>query len=398
VDARERGMNNRPPRIHAPFMEVSPAVQAPARGWACHLLPWSPPVYARQMPPWKEPVEPAPPDAAAMPPVRAASTVKASPLLHAALVLVPPSATPAELERRFAASGASLGPHIAARLLDDLADLGLIRATQRTASGARFVATSLGTRYASEGLHGEAGIPLAELENLRTDLLSTIAHELRTPLTAVRTSAGLLLDPASEPTDEQRRALLEAIQRNGERMQRLVGDILELSRFRSGSVSLQLRRFSANALADSAIAVVAPLALRRGQRVERSHAPSGDHRVYGDHRRLEQALLNLVSNAERFAPDGGTISVSVEEHGLMTSWSATDDGPGIPEADRARLFERFFVGRNDRSGPREGIGLGLPTALAIAQAHGGTIEVRSEVGRGSTFTLVVPTSGPDDEP
>lgn len=338
---------------------------------------------------------PAAPDART---IRAASTVKPSPLLHSALVLVPPSATAAELEQRFADSGAGLGPHVAAHLLDDLAELGLVRATQRSGTAARYVATTLGMRFVSEGLHGEAAIPLAELENLRTDLLSTIAHELRTPLTAVRTSAGLLLDPASEPTDEQRRALLEAIQRNGERMQRLVGDILELSRFRSGSVSLQLRRFSANALADSAIAVVAPLALRRGQRIERSHAPSGDHRVYGDHRRLEQALLNLVSNAERFAPDGGTISVRVEEHGLMTSWSVTDDGPGIPEADRARLFERFFVGRNDRSGPREGIGLGLPTALAIAQAHGGTVEVRSEVGRGSTFTLVVPTSGPDDEP
>jgi signal transduction histidine kinase len=76
-----------------------------------------------------------------------------------------------------------------------------------------------------------------------------------------------------------------------------------------------------------------------------------------------------------------------------------DDGPGIPEADRPRLFERFFVGRSDRSGPRDGVGLGLPTSLAIAQAHGGTIEVDSTVGRGSRFALVVPTSGPEeDEP
>ena len=89
--------------------------------------------------------------------------------------------------------------------------------------------------------------------------------------------------------------------------------------------------------------------------------------------------------------------MSVEEHGLFTSWSVTDDGPGISEADQARLFERFFVGRNDRSGPREGVGLGLPTALAIAQAHGGTIGVRSALGRGSTFTLIVPTAGPEDE-
>ena len=335
--------------------------------------------------------------ASVSPPVRDASAAGPSPLLHAALTLVPPSTTASELEQRFAAVGADLGPRIAVRLLADLADLGLVRASQQSGRGTRWVATTLGLRYVDGGLHGEAGILLAELEGLRTDLLSTIAHELRTPLTAVRTSVGILLEPTAEPTEEQRRALLEAIERNGERMQRLVGDILELSRFRSGGVSLQLRRFSAGAMADSAIAVISPLVAKRAQRIERILPASRDHRVYGDHRRLEQALLNLVSNAQRFAPDGGVVSVSVEEHGLFTSWSVTDDGPGISEADQALLFERFFVGRQDRSGPRDGVGLGLPTALAIAQAHGGTIGVRSALGHGSTFTLIVPTAGPEDE-
>jgi two-component system sensor histidine kinase SenX3 len=151
-------------------------------------------------------------------------------------------------------------------------------------------------------------------------------------------------------------------------------------------------------MADSAIAVVVPLAANRGQRIERVLPAAGDHGVYGDHRRLEQALLNLISNAQRFAPDGGTITVSVRERGLLTYWSVTDDGPGISEEDQARLFERFFVGAGDRSARGDGVGLGLPTALAIAQAHGGTIEVHSELDRGSTFTLIVPTAGPDDEP
>jgi signal transduction histidine kinase len=321
-----------------------------------------------------------------------------SPLLHAALVLVEPSATAGELEARFTDAGADLRPHLAARLLDDLAGLGLVRATQRAEDGPRYVATTLGLRYVEAGLSPEVAVPLTELERLRSDLLSTIAHQLRTPLTAVRTSAGLLLDPTAEPTEEQRRALLGAIESSGEKMQRLVGDILELSRFRSGNVSLQLRRFSAGELADAAIAVVTPLAAKRGQRIERLLPVAGDHRVYGDHRRLEQALLNLLSNAQRFAPDGGIITVSVKEHGLLTYWSVTDDGPGISAEDQARLFERFFVGSGDRSVRGEGVGLGLPTALAIAQAHGGTIEVRSELGHGSTFTLVVPTAGPEDEP
>jgi signal transduction histidine kinase len=105
-----------------------------------------------------------------------------------------------------------------------------------------------------------------------------------------------------------------------------------------------------------------------------------------------------VANAQRFSPDGGTVRVRVlARANEATAWTVSDDGPGISDSDQQRLFERFFVGRSDRSGAREGIGLGLPTALAIAQAHGGTIEVDSQVGRGSTFTLVVPNASPDDE-
>lgn len=319
------------------------------------------------------------------------------PLLQAALALLPPSATARELDRRFADAGADLRARTAADVLAQLANLGLIRASRQTRDGVRYVATTLGVRSIERDLRGDAGVSLAELERLRTDLLSTIAHELRTPLTAVRTSVGLLLEPTAEPTEDQRRALLEAIERNAERMQRLVGDILELSRFRAGTVSLQLRRFSAIEMADSVIVAVAPLAVQRGQHLELLPPPSDNHRVYGDHRRLERALLNLVSNAQRFTPDGGSITVGVEEREPLTCWTVTDEGPGISEADQARLFERFFVGRNDTSGPRDGVGLGLPTALAIAQAHGGTIEVRSEPHRGSTFSLVVPTAGPEDE-
>ena len=107
-------------------------------------------------------------------------------------------------------------------------------------------------------------------------------------------------------------------------------------------------------------------------------------RVYGDRARLDRALLNLVANAHHFAPDGGRITVRLKatDDGMIR-WSVTDDGPGISAADQAHLFERFFVGRHDPNAPQEGVGLGLPRALAIAQAHGGTIEVRSRPGHGS---------------
>jgi len=323
-----------------------------------------------------------------------------SPLLQAALVLVPVSATADELARRFADAGADLQQRTAESLLDDLADLGLVRASRRDGDEVRFVVTSLGQRSIEAGVHGEAAIPLEELERLRTELLSTIAHELRTPLTAVRTSVGLLREPTAHPTEEQRQTLLESIERNADRMQRLIGDILELSRFRAGSVALQLRSFSAVGLAEAAIGAVMPLAANRNQTIDLISNVDQDHAVYGDRRRLEQALLNLIANAQRFSPDGGTVRVSVtvrDTDSDITAWSVADDGPGISDEDQARLFERFFVGHSDSSGPREGVGLGLPTALAIAQAHGGTIEVDSRIGAGSTFTLVVPSAGPDDE-
>jgi signal transduction histidine kinase len=319
------------------------------------------------------------------------------PLLRAAIELVPPSATARELDQRLRAAGVVPVPRLATTLLDDLAGLGLVRVSRRDGEHLRYVPTTLGTRTLEAGRTGEAGVALYELEQLRTDLLSTIAHELRTPLTAVRTSVGLLLDPSSEPTDTQRATLLTAIERNADRMQRLVGDILELSRFRAGGVQLQLRRFRAVALAEAAAAVVAPLATGAGQRIVLDRAVQHEHQVFGDRRRLEQALVNLVANAQRYSPASGEVRLRVERRGPHTAWVVEDDGPGIPEADRPRLFERFFVGRSDRSGPRDGVGLGLPTSLAIAQAHGGTIEVDSAVGQGSRFALVVPTSGPEDD-
>jgi signal transduction histidine kinase len=167
-------------------------------------------------------------------------------------VLVPPSATAEDLERRFADAGAEVLPATTELLLDELAELGLIRASRRDGDVHRYVTTSLGQRAIEAGVQGEAAIPLAVLERLRTELLSTMAHELRTPLTSVRTSVGLLREPSAHPTEEQREMLLGSIERNADRMQRLIGDILELSRFRSGSVALQLRSFSAVGLAVAA--------------------------------------------------------------------------------------------------------------------------------------------------
>jgi signal transduction histidine kinase len=239
---------------------------------------------------------------------------------------------------------------------------------------------------------------MKDLERMRTDLLSIIAHELRTPITVMRTLTGLLLDPASDPTAKQRRTMLQTMERNAERMQHLIGEILDLARYRAGTIGLQLRQFDAVELAESAVATIRPLAEGRGQTIDLRPPRGPAPRVFGDRPRLERALLNLVANAHDFAPVGGHITVRVRRPRDGTiRWSVTDDGPGISAANQALLFERFFVGGHDTARPQQGVGLGLPRALAIAQAHGGSIDVRSRPGRGSTFTLVVPAAGPPKE-
>jgi len=316
-------------------------------------------------------------------------------LAGAALSLLGDGGTAPELERRFASAGARLEPALAAALLGELLALGLVRVARHDGDESLYVPTSLGIKAVADGIGGIASVQLADLESLRTDLLSTIAHELRTPLTAVRTSIGLLTDATSTPTDEQRRTLLETVERNADRMQRLIADILELTRFRAGAIRLQLRGFDASDLAHNVAASLTPVAAARGQALV-VETPDTRLPVYGDHRRLEQALVNLVSNALQFSPDGASVTITVAGGDGLARWRVEDVGPGVSVEDQARLFERFFVGRGDRQGVREGVGLGLPTALAIAQAHGGTIEVASEVGVGSVFTLVVPEEGPEE--
>ncbi|HEX5013317.1 MAG TPA: HAMP domain-containing sensor histidine kinase [Candidatus Limnocylindrales bacterium] len=324
----------------------------------------------------------------------ATARVESSPLIVAALGYVGDGASAEDLEVRFAADGVGLAEGRAAELLSDLASLGLVRVA-RGGTNPDYVPTSLGRRLLDRGDWTDAAAQLRDLERMRTDFLSIIAHELRTPITVMRTLTGLLLDPASRPSEEQHRTMLETMERNAERMQDLIEEILDVARYRSGTIRLQLRRFDARLIAESAAATIRPLAERRNQDVELRLPAGRGPSVYGDRSRLDRALLNLASNAQRFAPDGGHVTIALEpERDGTIRWSVTDDGPGISEDDQAHLFERFFVGQHDPDKAEAGVGLGLPGALAIAQAHGGTIEVDSRLGEGSTFRLVVPAGGP----
>ena len=295
-----------------------------------------------------------------------------------------------EIAGHLSGDGLELTATRAGNLLARLEALGLARVAGYERTEARYVATSLGQRAASALVTAdpEVRLGLEDLERLRSDLLATVGHELRTPLTAIRTSAGLLLDPGLDPTPSQRQQLLGTIGRSADRMQQLLTELLDLARLRGGAVDMARDAFDARALARDVAVSVEPMAAAREQLV-RLELPEKPLPVVGDRRRLEQALLNLAANAQKFSPSGRDVTIGVGGDGSLVRWTVTDEGPGIAADDQERLFERFFVGSSDRSG-RGGAGIGLPTALAIAQAHGGTIEVDSELGRGSTFHLVVP--------
>ena len=320
------------------------------------------------------------------------SAIRSGSLAWAALGLIDRPSSASELAERFAAEGAVIQPARATELLDELVGLGVVRINE-AGERPRYIRTPLGDQLASNAIidGGELQHHLAELERLRSDLFSTVAHELRTPLTAIRTAVGLLLDPETRASADERRDLLQTVERNAEQLQRLADTTLELARFRAGQIRLQLRRFDARELGDEIRLVLGPLLDAKDQRLL---VTVGDEPVwvFADHRRIERAVLNLVSNAHKFSERGSEIRLAVRRIGEEVCWEVADDGHGIAEDDRPLLFERFFVSASDRAAG--GTGLGLPIVLITAQAHGGRVEVDSELGRGSVFRLIVPAAGP----
>jgi signal transduction histidine kinase len=152
-----------------------------------------------------------------------------------------------------------------------------------------------------------------------------------------------------------------------------------------------LRRFDARQLGDDVHVALGPVLEEKHQRLAVS-VPEQPVWVFADHRRIERAIVNLVSNAQKFSASGSEIRIAVRSTADDVCWEVADDGSGIAEEDKPLLFERFFVSASDRAAG--GTGLGLPIVLITAQAHGGRVEVESELGRGSTFRLIIPADGP----
>jgi signal transduction histidine kinase/CHASE3 domain sensor protein len=227
-----------------------------------------------------------------------------------------------------------------------------------------------------------------ELERLKDDFVATVSHELRTPLTSMMGFLEMIREgEAGELTDDQKR-FLAIVYRSSERLQRLVGDLLFVSRLDASGLQLQFGPVDVGAVAHEVVESTAALARARSLELTAEIAPMP--MVSADRERLVQLVSNLVSNAIKFTPDEGRVVIRTFVDGSNAVIEVEDTGVGIPAAEQGRLFQRFFRSTTATEQAIPGTGLGLVISRAIAEAHGGSISVRSDAGAGSCFHVELP--------
>ena len=234
----------------------------------------------------------------------------------------------------------------------------------------------------------EAAI-VARNEQLRANLLRSIGHDLRTPLTAISGSAAILRDAGGRLAPEKRAELAGNIHRDALWLIDMMENLLTVTRFEDGSISLNLT----SELVDDVLAEAAAHLARQaaGHRIV-IEPTDGLLFARMDAGLVMQLLVNLIGNAVKYTPEGSTVTVSARRVGDMVRISVADDGPGVPDADKERIFDRFRTGAAARrpADATRSFGLGLALCRSIAEAHGGTIEVHDNVPHGAVFTFTLP--------
>ena len=229
---------------------------------------------------------------------------------------------------------------------------------------------------------------LRKLERIRSDFVANVAHEMRVPLTSIHGYAETLLNGALEDTEANER-FVEKILQQSARLSQLVSDLLDLSQLESGEVKLELRSCDINQFREIVSALFEPVFEEADLRFEWS-VPSYLPTVFADKRLIGQVLANLIENAIKYTPAGGTIAISAEASDSEVIVHVKDTGIGIPAEAHPRIFERFYRVDKGRSREMGGTGLGLAIAKHILLQHGGRIWVDSRPGEGSMFHFALP--------
>ncbi len=226
---------------------------------------------------------------------------------------------------------------------------------------------------------------LTSEERRKTQFVSDVSHELRTPLTAIRGAAETLLDGGVAAEDQER--FLSTIATEASRLTRLANDLLQLQRIEGATGELPFRRVDVADVVQRAVTMLEPLLEDRGVAVE--VIGTAPH-VLGDADRLQQVIANIIDNGSRMVGDGGHIWVRIAAENGNSVIEIKDDGPGIPDADIERLFDRFYRSDTARTRSRGGAGLGLAIVRAIVTSHGGTIGAANRPEGGTCFTVSLP--------
>jgi two-component system sensor histidine kinase BaeS len=228
---------------------------------------------------------------------------------------------------------------------------------------------------------------LVEADRARRQLLADVSHELMTPLTAIRGYAETLALPQFTPQSKEGQRAVRVIHEEGERIERLVKDLLDLARFEAGGIALTLENVDVDELFERVVDRHARAAQEKNVAIE-IEPHEEDIRLVGDPHRLEQAVQNLAANALRHTPPGGSVRLGASRADGRVTLTVTDTGVGIPEQHLPHVFDRFYKADESRSGT--GSGLGLSIVKAIVERHGGAVSARSRQGVETTFEIVLP--------
>ena len=236
---------------------------------------------------------------------------------------------------------------------------------------------------------GSANLKLREMDKLKSEFLANMSHELRTPLTAIIGFSELLVDGVMGDMNEEQAGCVGDILTSGQHLLKLINDILDLSKIEAGKMELHHETFDLGATISFIRKTTAAL-IEEKKQILKIEVSEGIPDIYADKGKIKQLLLNLVGNAIKFTPEGGTITIGAEFKDSYFVLSVSDTGIGIKPEDRERIFQEFQQGEGSISREYEGTGLGLTLTRKFAEMHGGILELESEVGKGSRFTAYIP--------
>jgi signal transduction histidine kinase len=230
---------------------------------------------------------------------------------------------------------------------------------------------------------------LVEVDNVKQDLVSNVSHELRTPITSISGYAEVLVDGSLGELSQAQADAVRRIERNTDRLGLLVEDLLTLSRAESGPLDLDRKELDLCEVVTEAFDLLEDLVHPRSLEVLLD-LPEDPVVVLGDAPALERVVMNLMSNAIKFTPDGGRVTLTLRTSAANAELLVSDTGIGIPEADQEQLFTRFFRASAANESAIPGSGLGLSIVHALVVQHGGTVSVVSHPGEGTTVAVLLP--------